>query len=187
MGNESPDVQNETNVPKKSKKNDNIKNGKNNQLVKQKEEKEDIDPKDVINTIMTNIKHNTEYDIIEELELDYLDEYIDSIFPDDFPKENIDLIRRQMHEIVNYKIGEENKIKNMYELKQINNQNCFYFICSMKKITENTANIAYKFQIIDIKIKNPAIKPKEIIENQENQIIIKNVINQEYMLLNGKV
>ena len=58
MGNESPDVQNETNVPKKSKKNDNIKNGKNNQLVKQKEKKEDIDPKDVINTIMTNIKHN---------------------------------------------------------------------------------------------------------------------------------
>ncbi len=92
-----------------------------------------------------------------------------------------------MHEKINYKIAEENKIRNMYELNQINNQSCFYFICSMKKITENTENIAYKFQIIDIKIKNPAIKPKEIIENQENQIIIKNVINQEYMLLNGKV
>ena len=56
----------------------------------------------------------------------------------------------------------------------------------MKKIIENTANIAYKFQIIDFK-KNPEIKPKEIIQNQENQIIIKNVINQEYMLLIGKV
>ena len=75
----------------------------------------------------------------------------------------------------------------MYELKQINNQSCFYFICSMKEIIENTANIAYKFQIIDFKIKNPEIKPKEIIQNQENQIIIKNVINQEYMLLIGKV
>ena len=75
-------------------------------------------------------------------------------------------------------------MKLIYELKQINNQSCFYFICSMKKITENTTNIDYKFKIFDINIKNVAIKPKETIENQT---IIQNVINQEYMILNGKV
>ena len=57
----------------------------------------------------------------------------------------------------------------------------------MKKITENTTNIDYKFKIFDINIKNVAIKPKETIENQENQTIIQYVINQEYMILNGKV
>ena len=54
----------------------------------------------------------------------------------------------------------------------------------MKKITENTTNIDYKLIIFDINIKNIAIKPKETIENQT---IIQNVINQEYMILNGKV
>ena len=74
-------------------------------------------------------------------------------------------------------------MKLIYELKQINNQSCFYFICSMKKIIENTTNIDYKFKIFDINIKNIAIKQKETIENQT---IIQNVINQEYMILNGK-
>jgi hypothetical protein len=35
----------------------------------------------------------------------------------------------------------------------------------MKKIIENTDNIAYKFKIFDNNIKNVSIKPKEIIEN----------------------
>ena len=54
----------------------------------------------------------------------------------------------------------------------------------MKKITENTTNIDYKFKIFDITIKNISIKQKETIENQT---IIQNEINQEYMILNGKV
>ena len=51
------------------------------------------------------------------------------------------------------------------ELKQINNQSCFYFICSMKKIIENTDNIAFKFKIFDINVKNVSIRPIEVIEN----------------------
>ena len=78
-------------------------------------------------------------------------------------------------------------MKLIYELKKINNQSCFYFICSMKKIIENTDNIAYKFKIFDINIKNVSIKPKEIIENQENQTITQNATNQAHMILNGKV
>ena len=77
-------------------------------------------------------------------------------------------------------------MKLIYELKQINNQSCFYFICSMKKITENTTNIDYKFKIFDNNIKNVSIKTKEIIENQENQIITQNATNQAHTTLNGK-
>jgi hypothetical protein len=35
----------------------------------------------------------------------------------------------------------------------------------MKKIIENTDNIAYKFKIFDINIKNVSIRPIEVIEN----------------------
>ena len=35
----------------------------------------------------------------------------------------------------------------------------------MKKIIENTDNIAYKFKIFDINVKNVSIRPIEVIEN----------------------
>ena len=53
----------------------------------------------------------------------------------------------------------------------------------MKKVTENTANFAYKFKIMDISFQKVGIKPKEIIEKEENQVIIK----KEYQKLNKKV
>ena len=56
----------------------------------------------------------------------------------------------------------------------------------MKKIIENTDNIAYKFKIFDNNIKNVSIKPKEIIENYENQTITQNAIIQAHTTLNGK-
>lgn len=40
---------------------------------------------------------------------------------------------------------------------------------SMKKITENTANFAYKFKIMDINIQKKGIDPKEFIEKEENK------------------
>lgn len=53
----------------------------------------------------------------------------------------------------------------------------------MKKITENTANFAYKFKIMDINIQKKGIDPKEFIEKEENKEIIK----KEYQKLNKKV
>lgn len=169
--------------PKETEQNNNkIKKDKNNQLAIPKEKKEKIDTNSVVNTVMTNIQQNSEYDVTEELDLDHLNEYVDSIFPSDVPKENVELIRAQIFEIKKAKIGEENKI-NIFEFNQINNQSCFYFIMSMKKVTENTANFAYKFNIIDISVQKIGIKPKEIIEKKESQVIIK----KEYQKLNGKV
>jgi hypothetical protein len=190
MGNENDSPKSSPNQrcnnnPKDPKQNynTNLKKNKNNQLLIKKEKNNSIDPKSVINTIMTNIQQNSECDETEELDLDYLDDYIDTIFPCDFPKEHADLIRSQIYEIKNAKIGERNKIKNIFEFNQINNQSCFYFIMSMKKVTEKTANFAYKFKIMDISVKTVGIKLKEIIEKEENQDIIK----KEYQKLNEKV
>lgn len=154
---------------------------------KSQKENEIIDQKNILNTIMTNISQNLEYDEIEQLDLNYLDEYIDSIFPNDFPTEYIDLIRSQIYEIKNNEVGRVNNIKNTFQLKQLDNQRCFVFICSMKKVTENTANIAYKFKIIDMNIQKSGIELKEIIENKENQTMIKSLISEEYQKLNKKV
>lgn len=188
MGNEPSPNQNEKNNSQKTiENNNNISSELNNQLDIKKDKKEKVDPKSILNTLMTNIQHNSEYDETEELDLNYLDEYVDSIFPKNFPKDYVELIRSEICEIKNVKIGGQNNIKNIFQLKQINNQNCFYFICSMKKITENTANIAYKFKIIDVSIQKIGIKADEIIEKEENKSIIENLINEEYQKLNEKV
>lgn len=188
MGNFCPLNKNEkNNCQKTTEDNNNIKREINSQLDFPKEKNEKIEPKSIINTIMTNIQHNSEYDETKELDLNYLDEYVESIFPKNFPKDYVKLIRSQIYEIKNAKIGDQNNIKNIFQLKQIDNQNCFYFICSMKKITENTVNIAYKFKIIEVNIQKIGIKADEIIEKEENQSIIESLINQEYKKLNAKV
>lgn len=189
MGNVCFPNKNEKNNSQKTSEdnNNNIKREINNQLDIPKEKNEKIEPKNIINTIMTNIQHNSEYDETEELDLNYLDEYVESIFPKNFPKDYVELIRSQIYEIKNAKIGDKNNIKNIFQLKQIDNQHCFYFICSMKKITENTVNIAYKFKIYEFNIKKIGIKADEIIKKEENQSIIESLINQEYKKLNAMV
>ena len=147
------------------------------------EKKEIINQEKIINTLMTNIQQNSECDVTEELDLDHLDEYIDSIFPNDFPKESVELIRKEIYKIKDLEIGEKSDINNIFLVNQINNKSSFYFIMSMKKVTEKTANFAYKFKIMDISFQEVGIKPKEIIEKEENQVIIKN----EYQKLNKKV
>lgn len=184
MGNDESPNQKEKNNPKEPKQNNNkIKEEKNNQRDIPKEKKEIIEQKSIINTLMANIQQNSECDETEELDLDHLDEYVDSIFPSDFPKENVELVRKEIYKIKDLKIGVQNDIKNIFVINQINNQSCFYFIMSMKKVTENTANFAYKFKIMDISFQKVGIKPKEIIEKEENQVIIK----KEYQKLNKKV
>lgn len=175
------------NSQKTTENNNNIKSEIINQLNIPKEKNENLDPKSIINNIMTNIQNNSECDETEELDLNYLDEYVDSIFPKNFPKDYVELIRSQIYEIKNAKIGSQNNIKNIFQLKQIDNQHCFYFLCSMKKITENTANIAYKFKIINFNFQIIGNKADEIIEKEENQSIIKSLINREYQKLNAKV
>ena len=105
MGNDIPHNQQEKNNHKEHKQNNNkIKNEKNNQIDIPKDKKEKIDQKMVINTLMANIQQNSEIDETEELDLAHLDEYVDSIFPSEFPKENIELIRKEIYKIKNLKL-----------------------------------------------------------------------------------
>lgn len=168
---------------------------KNNKDFTEKQTNEvDIKKKtnNVIYEIIANIEHNTEYDETKELYLDYLEVYINSIFPENFPINYIEDIKSKINEIKYLKIGDENKIQNLFEFHNLNNKQSFYFICSLKKISENTINIAYKFKIIDINIQTINISKNasnELVENvdKENQKLINNAINKEFQKLNKMI
>lgn len=77
----------------------------------------------------------------------------------------------------------KNNIKNIFEMKNIDNKHYCIFICSIKKVSETKINIAYKFQIINASIKpietKPIeTKPNEIKEPEEFQALIQNEIKK---------
>lgn len=161
-------------------------NNENNKLDVVKEKK---DSKSLINNIITNIRLNQEYDETKGLKIEYLDKFIDTIFPDNVPKGYIEIIRNQIHEIKDVEIGMKNNIKNIFEMKNIDNKHYCIFICSIKKVSETKINIAYKFQIINASIKpietKPIeTKPNEIKEPEEFQALIQNEVKKEFKKLN---
>jgi len=146
--------------------------------------KEKKDSKSLINNIITNIRLNQEYDETKGLKIEYLDEFIDTIFPENVPKDYIEIIRNQINEIKNLGIGMQNNIKNIFEIKNIDNKNSCYFICSIKKISETKINLAYKFNIINVSIKPIEKMTKEIKGQEEYQALIQNEIKNEFKKLN---
>ena len=165
------------------------KNNKNN--FQNMQEKKDLEKglKNPIYEIIANIQQNMEEDETKGLSIDYLDDFINSIFPENFPSNLIEDIKSKIYEIKNIELGEENKIRNFYKLQDLGNKQCFYFICSIKKITENSINIAYKFKILDVNIQNVEINKNSDNESnekeiKENQKLINNVIDTQYNKLN---
>ena len=155
------------------------------------QEKKDFEKglKNPIYEIIANIQQNMEEDETKGLSIDYLDDFINSIFPENFPSNLIEDIKSKIYEIKNIELGEENKIRNFYKLQDLGNKQCFYFICSIKKITENSINIAYKFKILDVNIQNVEINKNSDNESnekeiKENQKLINNVIDTQYNKLN---
>ena len=160
----------------KEKKNEN-----NNKIDVVKEKK---DTKSLVNYIITNIHLNQEHDETIGLGIEDLDEYIESIFPENVPKEYVNTVRNQINEIKNVEIGIQNNIKNIFEIKDINNKNSCYFICSIKKVSEKKLNIAYKFNILDVSIKPIEKISKEIKGQEEYQALMQNEIQKEFKKLN---
>ena len=156
-------------------------NNENNKLDVVKEKK---DSKSLINNIITNIRLNQEYDKTKGLKIEYLDRFIDTIFPDNVPKDYIETIRNQIHEIKDVEIGMQNNIRNIFEMKKIDNKHSCIFICSIKKVSEKKINIAYKFKIIDAGFKPNETKPNEIKESEEYQAVIQNEVKKEFKKLN---
>lgn len=83
-------------------------NNKNNFQNKKNWEKS----KNSIYEIITNIQQNMEEDETKGLSIDYLDEFIKGIFPEDIPNNYIEDIKTKIREVKYIKLGEENKIKN---------------------------------------------------------------------------
>lgn len=127
-----------------------------NPAEKKKEKKE-------IDEIITDIQQNMEENKTRGLNLNYLDVFIDSIFPDDFPQEYKQLIQNEINEIKNIDVGKQNKI-NIFELKNIGNKQSFCFMCVVKKVSEMKCDIIYRYKMMDIKAQN--IK-KQLNENKD--------------------
>lgn len=156
-------------------------NNENNKLDVVKEKK---DYKSLINNIITNIRLNQEYDETKGLKIEKLDLFIDSIFPDNVPRDYIEIIRNQIHEIKNAEIGMQNDIKNIFQIKDIDNKHCCYFICSIKKVSETKINIAYKFNIINVSIRSIEKNQNEIKGQEEYKALIQNEVKKEFQKLN---
>ena len=187
MGNDS----NATSNGNDNRKND--LNDKNKATIKEKKNennnkidvvKEKKDTKSLVNYIITNIHLNQEHDETKGLGIEDLDEYIDSIFPENVPKEYVNTVRNQINEIKNVEMGKQNNIKNIFEIKDIDNKNSCYFICSIKKVSEKILNIAYKLNILDVSIKPIEKISKEIKGQEEYQALMQNEIKKEFKKLN---
>ena len=132
--------------------------------------------------IITNIQQNNEIDETKGLSIYHIKDYIDSIFPDNFPKNIIRDITSQIREMIKG-IENKNEIKYIFEINNINTKESFYFICGIKKDTEDTINIAYKFKVLNINISKIKISKNQKNEgnfnyNNEEQLI-HNAINNE--------
>lgn len=127
---------------------------------------------------------NSEYDETKGLNINYLDNFVNSIFPDDFPNKYIETIKLQFFDIKK-NIGNQNQIKYLIEFKEIKNNTSFFFICGVKKIDENTINIAYKFKILDIKIQK--VGEKISIKDKESEEMFNKAIEIEKEKLRQKL
>ena len=133
--------------------------------------------------IITNIQQNNEIDETKGLSIYHIKDYIDSIFPDNFPKNIIRDITSQIREMIKG-IENKNEIKYIFEINNINTKESFYFLCGIKKDTEDTINIAYKFKVLNINISKIKISDKRLKSegnfnyNNEEQLI-HNAINNE--------
>ncbi len=137
-------------------------------------------PKKVLNEKVINIQQNEEYDETKGLDLYHLDEFIDSIIDERFPREKAKNIKKNMNEIKNKQVGE---VSSFHEINNIDKDNLFFFICCIKKQTENKINIVYKIRIFNVTYESI---PNEN-ENNDNQAILDISINSEYQKLKEKL
>ena len=105
--------------------------------------------KNEIYQLITKIEQDDEIDETKGYNINHIKEYVDSIFPENCPKNITRDITSQIYEQIKH-IENTGEIKYMYELNNINKRESFYFICAIQKETKDTVNIAYKFKILKI-------------------------------------
>ena len=139
--------------------------------------------KNEIYQLITKIEQDDEIDETKGYNINHIKEYVDSIFPENCPKNITRDITSQIYEQIKH-IENTGEIKYMYELNNINKRESFYFICAIQKETKDTVNIVYKFKILNIDISKIKIgnRYKNIggnANNNEEEELIHNAINAE--------
>ena len=101
-----------------------------------------------IKKIINSAFSDCECDTTKGLQLSGLEQFINSIFTNDFPLKEIEEIRAHLL-ILNNK---DNKNLHLFILKNISKYQYYYFILLAKKINEDTLDIFYKFKIEKIEL-----------------------------------
>jgi len=103
--------------------------------------------------LFTDIHQNMERDETRGLYINYLEIFIDSIFPDNIPNFPNEIKNYIKEEIKKFKNNNYNSI-NLFKLENFDKGQIFCFICVIKRIDDNTCDIIYKLKIINQRIEN---------------------------------
>ena len=148
----------------------------NTSITKEKEKKE-------IYELFAEIQQNMEEDETKGLNIDDLEVFFESIFPDNIP--NIS------NEIKNYFNEEKRKFKNsndnytnLFKLENYDKDKSFCFICAIKKVDQKTCDIIYRLKIINKKIE---IIKKIVDENEQSKKLLNDFMANELKQLNEKI
>ena len=103
--------------------------------------------------LFTDIHQNMERDETRGLYINYLEIFIDSIFPDNIPNFPNEIKNYIKEEIKKFKNNNYNST-NLFKLENFDKGQIFCFICVIKRIDDNTCDIIYKLKIINQRIEN---------------------------------
>ena len=103
--------------------------------------------------LFTDIHQNMERDETRGLYINYLEIFIDSIFPDNIPNFPNEIKNYIKEEIKKFK-NNNYKSTNLFKLENFDKGQIFCFICVIKRIDDNTCDIIYKLKIINQRIEN---------------------------------
>ena len=133
--------------------------------------------------LFTDIHQNMERDETRGLYINYLEIFIDSIFPDNIPNFPNEIKNYIKEEIKKFK-NNNYKSTNLFKLENFDKDKSFCFICAIKKVDQKTCDIIYKFKIINKKIE----KIKKIAdENEQSKQLLNDFKEKELKQLNEKI
>ena len=134
---------------------DNEKKTKSSKIIKNNDNTNEI------KKMISSISIDCEYDKTKGLQINGLENFVNSIFPSDFPPKEIKEIKEHLS-ILNNK---NNKKFHLYIFKNISKYKCYYLVLYAKKDSQKTIDISYKFKIKNIE----SYFDFNIIDSSENK------------------
>lgn len=128
-----------------------------------------------IKKIISSASSDCECDTTKGLQKKGLDQFINSIFPIDFPSKEIEEIRGHLL-ILNNK---NNKNLHLFILKNISKNQYYYFVLFAKKVSEKTLDVSYKFRIEKKRKLNFNFDIIDSTQSKESKIDIQNISQEK--------